>query len=102
MEKLKLFGTSLYDMNGVKKTLNLFEKAKLGNLPKQTGEPINRGDPRSDLDPPAIPQWLVDLRRRKEIRPMATCLQITESRRTMWPKNWGIITSWSMSLDKDV
>ena len=77
MEKLKLFGnktpnsTSLYDMNGVKKTLQLFEKAKLGNLAKQTGEPMNRGDARSDLEPPAIPQWLVDLRKRKEIRPMA-------------------------------
>ena len=77
MEKLKLFGnktpniTSLYDMNGVKKTLNIFEKAKLGNLAKQTGEPMNRGDARSDLEPPAIPQWLVDLRKRKEIRPMA-------------------------------
>ena len=71
LEKLKLFGnktpniTSLYDMNGVKKTLNIFGKAKLGNLAKQTGEPMNRGDARSDLEPPAIPQWLVDLRKRK-------------------------------------
>ena len=66
--------TSLYDMNGVQKTLKLFEKAKLGNFSKQTGEPMNRGDARSDLEPPAIPQWLVDLRKRKEIRPMANML----------------------------
>ena len=80
MEKLKLFGnfgnrttnsTSLYEMKGVKKTYNIFEKAKLGNKAKQTGEPMKRGEARQDLEPPAIPQWLVDLRKKKEIQPMA-------------------------------
>ena len=51
MEKLKLFGnfgnrttnsTSLYEMKGVKKTYNIFEKAKLGNKAKQTGEPMKK------------------------------------------------------------
>ena len=76
-EKLKLFGnktdisTSLYDMKGVKKTYNLFEKAKLWNLSKQTREPMKSCDARKDLEPPAIPQWLVDLRKKKEIQPMA-------------------------------
>ena len=98
LEKLKLFGnktpniTSLYDMNGVKKTLNIFGKAKLGNLAKQTGEPMNRGDARSDL---------VGGFEKKEGQ-WQTCLQITESRRTLWPKKWRIIASWSMSLEKDV
>ena len=77
-EKLKLFGnrmdisTSLYNMKGVKKTLNFIEKAKLGTLPKQSGEPIRSFDSGKDLEPPAIPQWLVDLKKRKEIQPIAT------------------------------
>ena len=58
-------------MKGVKKTFNFLEKAKLGNLPKQTGEPMRSFDCRKDLEPPAIPQWLVDLRKKKEIQPMA-------------------------------
>ena len=77
-EKLKLFGTrtkignSLYNMQGVKKTFIFNEKAKLGTLPKQSREPIRSSDGKNELETPAIPQWLVDLKKRKEIQPMAT------------------------------
>ena len=77
-EKLKLFGnrtdnsTSLYNMKGVKKTSNFLEKAKPGSLPKQTGEPMRSLESIKDLEPPAIPQWLVELRKKKEVQPMAT------------------------------
>ena len=75
---MKLFGnrtinsTSLYEMKGVKKTSNFLEKAKPGSLQQQTGEPMRSLDSRTDLETPAIPQWLVELRKKKEIQPMAT------------------------------
>ena len=76
-EKLKLFGnrtinsTSLYEMKGVKKTSNFLEKAKPGSLQQQTREPMRSVDSGTALETPAIPQWLVDLKNRKEIQPMA-------------------------------
>ena len=76
-EKMKLFGnrtinsTSLYEMKGVKKTTNFLEKAKPGILQHQNREPMRSVESGTALETPAIPQWLVDLKNRKEIQPMA-------------------------------
>ena len=77
-EKLKMFGnvtngTSLYGLFQAKKTSPSFERAKLqGGSDKHTSGPIVRGDSKKIKESPTVPQWLVELRMKKENRPMAS------------------------------
>ena len=77
-EKLKLFGnvtnsTSLYGLFQAKKTSPSSERAKLqGGSNKHTFGPIVRGDSKKIKESPTVPQWLVELRMKKEKQPMAS------------------------------
>ena len=74
---LTLFGnnqnrSSLYEQIETKKTSTNFERAKLKDgLCKQTIEPTIKGETKQELPSPTVTQWLAELRKNRENRPMA-------------------------------